>query len=111
MDLVLYIHGRGGSAGEAAHYAPLFPGRRVLGLKGLAKGRRYLVQLVLHGRSDGASATAPNGARAQCGGEGWPRGGSLVGVFTADAETMAFALTTTQWTTLNAIQVRELPAE
>ena len=32
MDLVLYIHGRGGSAGEAAHYAPLFPGRRVLGL-------------------------------------------------------------------------------
>ena len=32
MDLVLYIHGRGGSADEAAHYAPLFPGRRVLGL-------------------------------------------------------------------------------
>ena len=86
-------------------------GRRVLVLKGLAKGRKYLVQLVLHGKSDGASATAPNGARARCGGEGWPRGGSLVGVFTADAETMAFALTTTQWTTLNAIQVRELPAE
>lgn len=86
-------------------------GERVLVLKGLAKGRKYLVQLVLHGRSDGASATAPNGARARCGGEGWPRGGSLVGVFTADAEAMAFALTTTQWTTLNAIQVRELPAE
>ena len=32
MDLVLYIHGKGGSADEAAHYAPLFPGRRVLGL-------------------------------------------------------------------------------
>ena len=86
-------------------------GERVLVLKGLAKGRKYLVQLVLHGKSDGASATAPNGARAQCGGEGWPRGGSLVGVFTADAEAMAFALTTTQWTTLNAIQVRELPAK
>ena len=83
-------------------------GERVLVLKGLAKGRTYLVQLVLHGKSDGASATAPNGVRARCGGEGWPRGGSLVGVFTADAEAMAFALTTTQWTTLNAIQVREL---
>ncbi|MBQ3809281.1 MAG: hypothetical protein II839_00505 [Kiritimatiellae bacterium] len=86
-------------------------GKRVLTLKGLEKGRTYLVQLVLHGKSDGASATAPNGARAQSGGEGWPRGGSLVGVFTADAEAMAFALTTIQWTTLNAIQVRELPAE
>ena len=86
-------------------------GERVLVLKGLAKGRKYLVQLVLHGKSDGASATAPNGARARCGGEGWSRGGSLVGVFTADAEAMAFALTTTQWTTLNAIQVRELPAK
>ena len=32
MDLVLYIHGRGGSADEAAHYAPLFPGKKVLGL-------------------------------------------------------------------------------
>ena len=86
-------------------------GKRVLKLKGLTKGRKYLVQLVLHGKSDGASTTAPNGARARCGGEGWPRGGSLVGVFTADAEAMAFALTTSQWTTLNAIQVRELPAE
>ena len=29
---VLYVHGQGGSAGESAHYEPLFPGCRVLGL-------------------------------------------------------------------------------
>lgn len=33
MDLVLYIHGRGGSPAEGARYAPLFPGAEVLGLK------------------------------------------------------------------------------
>ena len=32
MDLVLYIHGKGGCADEAAHYAPLFPGCEVRGL-------------------------------------------------------------------------------
>ena len=31
-DAVLYIHGKGGSAAESAHYVPLFPDRRVLGL-------------------------------------------------------------------------------
>ena len=30
--LVLYIHGKGGSAAESEHYRPLFPGRRVIGL-------------------------------------------------------------------------------
>ena len=29
---VLYIHGKGGSAGEAAHYRPLFPDWDVIGL-------------------------------------------------------------------------------
>ncbi len=29
---VLYIHGKGGSADEAAHYRPLFPGADVIGL-------------------------------------------------------------------------------
>lgn len=28
---VVYIHGQGGNAGEAAHYAPLFPDKEVLG--------------------------------------------------------------------------------
>lgn len=29
---ILYIHGKGGSAGEAQHYEPLFPGSDVIGL-------------------------------------------------------------------------------
>ena len=32
MDAVLYIHGKGGSADEAGHYKPLFPGRDVIGV-------------------------------------------------------------------------------
>ena len=31
--LVLYVHGKGGSAAESEHYAPLFPGCTVLGLE------------------------------------------------------------------------------
>ena len=31
-NLVLYIHGKGGSAAESAHYRPLFPGCEVIGL-------------------------------------------------------------------------------
>ena len=31
-ELVLYIHGKGGSADESEHYRPLFPGREVMGL-------------------------------------------------------------------------------
>ena len=33
MELVLYIHGRGGSPEEAEHYVPLFPNARVEGLE------------------------------------------------------------------------------
>ena len=32
MKAVLYIHGKGGSAGESAHYEPLFPDCAVVGL-------------------------------------------------------------------------------
>ena len=32
MKTVLYVHGRGGSADDALHYVPLFPGSKVLGL-------------------------------------------------------------------------------
>jgi pimeloyl-ACP methyl ester carboxylesterase len=31
-SLVLYVHGKGGSAAEAEHYRPLFPGCEVIGL-------------------------------------------------------------------------------
>ena len=32
-DLVVYIHGKGGSAAESEHYIPLFPGCEVVGLE------------------------------------------------------------------------------
>ena len=32
MDLVLYIHGKGGNTAESARYEPLFPGCQVTGL-------------------------------------------------------------------------------
>ena len=32
MNAVLYVHGKGGSAAEAEHYKPLFPGYDVIGL-------------------------------------------------------------------------------
>ena len=31
-DVILYIHGKGGSAAESGHYRPLFPGCEVFGL-------------------------------------------------------------------------------
>lgn len=31
-ELVLYIHGKGGCAGESEHYKPLFPEYEVVGL-------------------------------------------------------------------------------
>ena len=30
-DLIVYVHGKGGSAGEAAYYKMLFPNREVIG--------------------------------------------------------------------------------
>ena len=32
MNLVLYIHGKGGNASESSHYEKLFPDCKVLGL-------------------------------------------------------------------------------
>ena len=32
MKTVLYVHGKGGAAGECEHYRPLFPNRKVVGL-------------------------------------------------------------------------------
>ena len=32
QEFVLYLHGKGGSAAESAHYRPLFPGSVVIGL-------------------------------------------------------------------------------
>ena len=32
MELVIYVHGKGGSAAESEHYKPLFPDKQVIGL-------------------------------------------------------------------------------
>ena len=32
MDIVVYVHGKGGSAEEAQHYRKIFPAAKVLGL-------------------------------------------------------------------------------
>ena len=32
MNLILYIHGKGGNAAESEHYEKLFPDSKVLGL-------------------------------------------------------------------------------
>ena len=32
MDLILYVHGKGGSSAESEHYKPLFPQYDVKGL-------------------------------------------------------------------------------
>lgn len=83
-------------------------GERFLQLGGLEKGGRYLVQLVLCGKSDRISAKTPDGACAKGSGTGWDKGGSLVGIFVAGDDTEAFKLTTAGWTTFNALQVRKL---
>lgn len=36
-DIVVYVHGKGGSAAEAGHYIPLFPDSEVIGFDYLAQ--------------------------------------------------------------------------
>ncbi len=36
-NLVVYVHGKGGSADEAEHYRPLFPGTEVIGFDYMAR--------------------------------------------------------------------------
>ena len=53
-ELVLYIHGKGGCAGESEHYKPLFPDRAVVGLEHWfhTDGQmRFLDNWILEGRS------------------------------------------------------------
>ena len=86
-------------------------------LKGLTTGNDYLVQLVSHKQNGGsdimisANGTAPKPIGA-AGGEGEYRyGASIVGVFTATAETQDVAVTYSGVAgrhPLNAIQVRNL---
>lgn len=55
MEAVFYIHGQGGSAQEAAHYRPLFPGCAVIGLEWHAAALQAAVQEV----RDAVAAQAP----------------------------------------------------
>ena len=89
-------------------------------LKNLTIGKTYLVQFV-GCRSDNSNdaeiyvgETEDTSIFMKAGGTGWPYGGTLVGIFQADAETkvvdLKFTKSSQDWTSWNAVQVRELGA-
>lgn len=87
-----------------------YEGVRTVTLKNLSVGKKYLVQIIAS-RSDFAtqSAKAPDGVTTiKFGGSGWEYGGSLAGVFTAEAATQEFTITYTGNSWINGIQVRDL---
>ena len=88
-------------------------------LKGLTPGNNYLVQLVSHKQNSGsdilisANGTTPKPIGAASGNEEYRYGASIVGVFTATAETQDVAVSYSGVAgrhPLNAIQVRNLDA-
>ena len=87
-----------------------YEGVRTVTLRNLTVGKKYLVQIIAS-RSDFAtqSAKAPDGVTTiKFGGTGWEYGGSLTGVFTAEAATQEFMITYTGNSWINGIQVREI---
>lgn len=89
-------------------------------LKNLTIGKTYLVQFI-GCRSDNSNdaeiyvgETEDTSIFMKAGGTGWPYGGTLVGIFQADAETkvvdLKFTKSSQDWTSWNAVQVRELGA-
>ena len=86
---------------------------RKIELKNLEAGKRFLVQMIAF-RHDYTTqtATAPDGvAVIHYGGTGWEYGGSLAAEFTAEAATEEFTISYSGQALINAIQVRELPAD
>ena len=86
---------------------------RKIQLKNLEVGKKYLVQMIAF-RDDYTTqtATAPDGvAVIHYGGTDWEYGGSLSAEFTADAATEEFTISYSGQALINAIQVRELPAD
>lgn len=86
---------------------------RKIQLKNLEVGKKYLVQMIAF-RDDYTTqtATAPDGvAVIHYGGTDWEYGGSLAAEFTADAATEEFTISYSGQALINAIQVRELPAD
>ena len=87
-----------------------YEGVRTVTLRNLTVGKKYLVQIIAS-RSDFTtqSAKAPDGVTTiKFGGTGWEYGGSLTGVFTAEAATQEFTITYTGNSWINGIQVREI---
>ena len=83
-------------------------------LNGLEKGETYLVQIVAHRNTDGGYKITVKDTETQIGtgyDTGYTYGGSLVGIFTAEAETYSFTLTysgNSNKADFNAFQVRKL---
>ena len=89
-------------------------------LKNLTIGKTYLVQFI-GCRSDNSNdaeiyvgETEDTSIFMKAGGTGWPYGGTLVGIFKAEATTkvvdLKFVKMSQDWTSWNAVQVRELGA-
>ncbi len=86
---------------------------RKIQLNNLEPGKQYLVQIIGF-RQDYTtqSATAPDSTTTvKFGGTGWEYGSSLVGVFTASGASEEFTIEYSGNACINAIQVRELPAD
>ena len=89
------------------------PKGRKIQLNNLESGKQYLVQIIAFNQTyTTQSATAPDGTTTvKFGGTGWEYGSSLVGIFTASGASQEFTIDYAGQACINAIQVRELPAE
>ena len=97
------------------HWWASAKGRKIQ-LNNLEVGKKYLVQMIAC-RNDSTyanyTATAPDGVTVvKYTSTGWEYGSSLTGEFTADAATVEFTIAYGgNHCIINAIQVRELPAD
>ena len=91
------------------------PKPRKIQLNNLEDGKRYLVQIIAYRNSTetlSAAVTAPDGGTTvKFVGDGWTYGSSLSAEFTAETATEEFTLSYSNHCVINAIQVRELPAD
>lgn len=91
------------------------PKPRKIQLNNLEDGKRYLVQIIAYRNITetlSAAVTAPDGGTTvKFVGDGWTYGSSLSAEFTAETATEEFTLSYSNHCVINAIQVRELPAD
>ena len=109
----------GGYGDLLSHFWSINGSTQTITLNNLTAGRRYLVQIIgcNQSGSDHNTDVYVDGYESQlmrCGAsaEGWPYGGTLIGVFDATDSTYSFDLkfadTHADWVAYNAIQVRDL---